>query len=116
MTYFDNGEGYGDDDDGDEEGPVYWRAWRTSLLKSMKDQSTEEHEGQVYWRAWRTSLLKSMKDQSTEQTVASLLQIEETNPFWLKFSSPASIQYPAIQIAFCWWAKSGAKYAFCDQF
>ena len=23
MSYFDNGEGYGDDDDGDEEGPVY---------------------------------------------------------------------------------------------
>ena len=49
MTYFDNGEGYGDDDDGDEEGPVYWRGWRTSLLKSLKDQSTEEHEGPVYW-------------------------------------------------------------------
>ena len=24
MSYFDNGEGYGDDDDGDDEGPVYW--------------------------------------------------------------------------------------------
>ena len=23
MSYFDNGEGYGDDDDGDDEGPVY---------------------------------------------------------------------------------------------